>query len=405
MNPIIYTADQHSFHQSDCDPDALKVIYALQNAGYIAYLVGGSVRDLILGITPKDYDISTSASPEQIKQLFKGQCLLIGRRFRLAHIRFKNKVFEVSTFRSGDNESEELILRDNVWGTPEQDVLRRDFTMNGLFYDPVSHTVIDFVGGYADIKKKYLRTVGLAFLRFKQDPVRMIRLLKFQARFDFTIDPEVTLALAECYPELAKSSQARVFEEILKMLESGYAEKFIDLMHEHRFFELLIPEFSHFLSSLEGEDTLDLLCEIDLLIKTEPLDRSILLAALCFPFLQKSLKIHFLDRKKSLSAPELYDEVQSVISQLFHPFFLIPRKLRMQVTAILTAQFRIKPLYPSKTLKIRIPRDPEFTYALTFFKLRSHLDPTLKSTFNKWQSAYEKLPLNHFQKKSKSSYA
>ncbi|MGR3973054.1 MAG: polynucleotide adenylyltransferase PcnB [Candidatus Rhabdochlamydia sp.] len=404
MNPIIYTADQHAFHQRNCDPDALKVIATLQQAGYIAYLVGGSVRDLILGIVPKDYDISTSASPEQIKQLFKSHCLLIGRRFRLAHIRIKQKVFEVSTFRSGDNESEELILRDNVWGTPEEDVLRRDFTINGLFYDPSTHTVIDFVGGYLDLKKKYLRTIGIPFLRFKQDPVRMIRLLKFQARFGFEMDPEVKLALAECCPELGKSSQARVFEEVLKMLESGAAEKFIDLMHEHRFLELLVPEFSHFLSSLEGEDTLDLLCEIDHLIPHESLDRSVLLSALVFPFLQKTLKHRFIDRKKPISTPQIHEEIQTAISQLFHPFFLIPRKLRMQMSAILAYQLRMTPLSSYKMVKVKIPRDPDFIHALAFLKLRSALDPSLKAPLHRWTQGVEKLSKPLSLKKGKPSH-
>ena len=159
MSPKIYQSDQHTLDRNQCDPNSLKVIQTLQQAGHVAYLVGGSVRDLLLKSKPKDYDISTSARPEEIKSLFRSQCLLIGRRFRLAHIRFGRKVFEVSTFRAGDTDSAELIVRDNVWGTPEQDVLRRDFTINGLFYDPSTETIIDFVDGYADLRKNYLRTI------------------------------------------------------------------------------------------------------------------------------------------------------------------------------------------------------------------------------------------------------
>ena len=183
------------------------------------------MRDLLLDKKPKDFDISTSAEPEEIKQLFRS-CILIGRRFRLAHIRFGKKILEVSTFRSGDAENDELILRDNKWGTPEQDVLRRDFTINGLFYDPSTQTIIDYVGGYPDLQKKVLRTIGQPFIRFRQDPVRMLRLIKFQARFGFDVDSAARIALLECRQEIVKSSSARIQEELLRMLESGASEPF-----------------------------------------------------------------------------------------------------------------------------------------------------------------------------------
>src|ERR1700733_9722711 len=166
MNPKIYVLDDHQIPLTAVDPDALRVVQNLQKAGHVAYIVGGGVRDLLLQQRPKDYDISTSAKPEEIKELFRSQCLLIGRRFRLAHIRCGRKILEVSTFRSGDPESDQLIVRDNEWGSPEQDVMRRDFTINGLFYDPATQTIIDYVGGYPDLQKKLLRTIGKPYLRF-----------------------------------------------------------------------------------------------------------------------------------------------------------------------------------------------------------------------------------------------
>jgi poly(A) polymerase len=186
VQQTIYPFETHRIPKEKIDADALFVLEKLRRAGHIAYLVGGGVRDLLLNKTPKDFDISTSADPDQIRRLFRN-AILIGKRFRLAHIRFGEKIFEVSTFRSGSNEADTLILRDNDWGTPEQDALRRDFTINGLFYDPHTETVIDYVGGYPDIEKRILRTIGQPFLRFKQDPVRMLRLLKFRARFGFDI--------------------------------------------------------------------------------------------------------------------------------------------------------------------------------------------------------------------------
>ena len=176
MQRIVYSTNDHQIDYNLIDPDALLVMQRLQEAGFTAYLVGGGVRDLLLKKIPKDFDISTSALPEEIKKLFPRNCILIGRRFRLADVRFGHKIIEVSTFRSGDNEGGSLIVHDNEWGTPEEDVLRRDFTINGLFYDPSNHTVIDYVGGWNDIQKKVLRTIGNAHYRFRQDPVRMIRL-------------------------------------------------------------------------------------------------------------------------------------------------------------------------------------------------------------------------------------
>ncbi len=205
MKKKIYSPEEHALPIGLVDRHAIYVLEKLAAAGHTAYLVGGSVRDLLLGRKPKDFDISTSARPEEVKRVFRN-CILIGRRFRLAHIRFGRKIIEVATFRAGDPDSDEIIVRDNIWGSPEEDALRRDFTINGLFYDPATQSIIDYVGGYLDIKKNYLRTIGQPHLRFKQDPVRMIRMLKFQARFGFEVDPDTRVALLESRHEILKSS-------------------------------------------------------------------------------------------------------------------------------------------------------------------------------------------------------
>ncbi len=388
MNPTVYLIDDHQIPLTAVDPDALRVVQNLQKAGHVAYIVGGGVRDLLLQQRPKDYDISTSAKPEEIKELFRSQCLLIGRRFRLAHIRCGRKILEVSTFRSGDPESDQLIVRDNEWGSPEQDVLRRDFTINGLFYDPSNQTVIDYVGGYPDLQKKYLRTIGQPFLRFKQDPVRMIRLIKFQARFGFEVDPDARVALAECRLEIMKSSQARIFEELLRMLESGAAESFMKLMSETGFLEHLMPAFSEFLEIPEGGDVFSYLQEVDTRTKKVSLDRGLLVSCLVFPFLQKWLQTRFIDRGRVPHLGEIQNETNDVISTLFHPFFLIPRKLRMKITSILTSQFRMTPYEKRAGKRPRIPRDPEFHLALEFLDLRTCLEPALKDIWETWQDVY-----------------
>lgn len=363
----------------------------LKAAGFVAYLVGGSVRDLLLNQVPKDYDISTSAKPEEIKKLFSN-CILIGRRFRLAHVRFGKKILEVSTFRAGDPEKEELILRDNQWGYPEEDAFRRDFTINGLFYDPSNQTIIDYVGGYADIKRKYLRTIGPPFARFKQDPVRMLRLLKFQARFGFEVDPDAHIALVECREEITKSSPARIVEEMLRMLESGAAKSFIELLTHHGLMHHLLPHVANFIEKDdESADIYSYLEEIDSVFQdpsANKMDRSVLLGSFAFPLLEKRLKTHYLDREHIPHLGQVQELIRILISEMFEGFFLVPRRLRVSLTNILIGQYRFTPLHKKKDYRKRIPRDSDFPLALNFLNLRACLEPGLKNIYEEWNTAY-----------------
>ena len=181
--PRILSRAEHNVSRKNIDPDALKVLYRLKNHGFTAYLVGGGVRDLLLGRRPKDFDIGTSAHPQQVKKLFRN-CFVIGRRFRLCHVRFGRKVVEVSTFRrqAQAEEGDTLIRRDNTFGSPEQDAFRRDFTVNALFYDIATFSVIDWVGGLPDLEARVIRTIGDPALRFREDPVRMLRAVALAAR-------------------------------------------------------------------------------------------------------------------------------------------------------------------------------------------------------------------------------
>lgn len=390
MEQKIYPKETHGISLDQIDREALYVLEKLTAAGFTAYLVGGSVRDLLLGHKPKDFDISTSAEPEQIKKIFRN-CVLIGRRFRLAHIRFGRKIIEVSTFRAGDNQNDQLIVRDNVWGSPEEDVLRRDFTINGLFYDAKEQTIIDYTGGYTDAKNQYLKTIGQPFLRFKQDPVRMLRLLKFQARFNFNVDPAVHVALLECRQEITKSSPARIQEELLRMLESGASYPFFHLLTEHSLLPLLTPVLGHFLESEHKNEVFAYLKEIDSLIKEDPKhppDRPVLLACLAFPlFTRKIAQIKTLG--KPLHLGEIFEEACDLVHEIFRPFFPLSRRLSSSLSAILTIQYKITPLEKKKHRKIRIPRDPDFAKALEFFELRADLEPALKNTLKEWQDAYK----------------
>ena len=240
--PRIVRREEHSISRRDIDPDALKVLYRLRQYDHVAYLVGGSVRDLLLGRRPKDFDIGTSAHPYQVKKLFRN-CWIIGRRFRLAHVRFGMKVIEVATFRrqvaAGEEvvadgvpapdpttpEGEQLIHHDNTFGTPEEDAFRRDFTINALFYDIATFSVIDYVGGLEDLRAGIVRSIGDPDVRLNEDPVRMLRAIAIAARLDFTIEPSLLAAIRTHRHEISKSSMARLLEEYYKILRAGSAEK------------------------------------------------------------------------------------------------------------------------------------------------------------------------------------
>jgi poly(A) polymerase len=263
---VIVPRADHPISRRDIDPDALKVLYRLHQNHHAAYLVGGSVRDLILGRRPKDFDIGTSAHPYQIKRLFRN-CWIIGRRFRLAHIKFGLKTIEVATFRKnvpdpppdlasdeaaivvasspppGPGEAAaEMIHRDNTFGTPEEDAFRRDFTVNGLFYDIATYSVIDYVGGLSDLQGRVIRSIGDPHVRFVEDPVRMLRAAVLAARLGFDMDEPVLEAIARHRPLILKASPARLMEEYFKILRSGYAEASFRGLGRVRLLELVTPE-------------------------------------------------------------------------------------------------------------------------------------------------------------------
>lgn len=388
MQPKIYSSKEHHIRNDLIDTNALAVLERLHNAGFTAYLVGGSVRDLLMHRRPKDFDISTSARPEEIKRLFRN-CILIGRRFRLAHIRFGKQIIEVSTFRAGDPTEEELIVRDNIWGTPEEDVLRRDFTINGLFYDPLDHKIIDYVGGFEDLQKHLLRSIGNPEIRFKQDPVRMIRLVKFRARFGFHIDTAALEGLYKCRQEIIKSSPARILEEIFRMLESGSSEAFFRLLFETEFLKILFPTFNDFFHRETSEMIFDYLKAIDAMNQQAPLDRSVLTAALLYPILEQEIRRNYLLQDKIPHIGEIMQLSQSLIHDLFvEAFAHFPRKIRLLAFFILHMQYRLTPLDPKRKMKMRMVKQKEFILALNFLKVRALIDDSLFKSYNRWKHLY-----------------
>jgi poly(A) polymerase len=241
--PRILSRPEHNISRKNIDPEALKVLYRLKHGGFVAYLVGGGVRDLLLERPPKDFDIGTSAHPQQVRKLFRN-CFIVGRRFRLAHVRFGRKLIEVSTFRRAaePEAGEHLIRRDNTFGTPEEDAFRRDFTVNALFYDIANFSVIDWVGGLADLTARVIRTIGDPALRFREDPVRMLRAVALAARLDFTIDPDTAEAIRFLRGEIVRSSPARILEELYKILRQGRSQRTFEMLHGYGLLAYLLPE-------------------------------------------------------------------------------------------------------------------------------------------------------------------
>lgn len=249
---IVERAD-HGLSRRDIDPDALKVLYRLDRSRYVAYLVGGGVRDLLLGRRPKDFDVGTDATPVEIRQLFRNS-RIIGRRFPLVHVYFRGgKIIDVSTFRqNAPAENGAPAGRDDNWGSPEEDAWRRDLTINGLFYDISTFSVIDYVGGLEDLDKGIIRTIGDPDERFREDPVRMIRAVRHAARIGFTIEPDTYAAIRSLADQIETCAPARVLEEFLRELRGGTARPSLDLLAETGLLEYLAPPLNRFITDGNG---------------------------------------------------------------------------------------------------------------------------------------------------------
>jgi poly(A) polymerase len=262
--PIILPRPEHSISRKQIDEDTLKVLYRLHRSGHKSYLVGGSVRDLLLGRTPKDFDVGTDATPSQVKKLFRN-CFLVGRRFRLAHIRFgRDKAVEVATFRRQarpddlpENPGDHFFFAENIFGTPQEDAFRRDFTINALFYDIGSFSIIDYVGGLEDLAARRLRVIGDPLVRFTEDPVRMLRALEFSARLGFSLDEAAREGIYVRAPLIAEAAPARIREELMELFRHKVAGR---VLRDAQAMGLL----PHLLAGFEGDgETFDLLERVD----------------------------------------------------------------------------------------------------------------------------------------------
>ena len=255
--PVVLGPKEHGIDPQLASPNALRVTQTLQDAGYKAFIVGGAVRDLLLGIKPKDFDIATNATPEQVKRMFR-RAFIIGKRFQIVHVMLGQEQLEVTTFRGAatdgaPKDEHGRVLRDNTFGEQHEDAIRRDFTVNAMYYDPTTQTVLDYHGGIADIRNKVLRIIGVPEARFREDPVRLLRVVRFAAKLNFTIDPATSAPIAVMAPLINNVPAARVFDEMLKLLMSGQALACLQQLRKQGLHHGLLPLLDVVLEQPLGE--------------------------------------------------------------------------------------------------------------------------------------------------------
>jgi|GEM_PF-983328 len=359
-SPVIYEADQHSIKKGDIDEDARKVVYRLQRAGFKAYIVGGGVRDILIGKQPKDFDISTDATPRQIKALFRN-CRIIGRRFKLAHIFFgSGKILEVSTFRDTADipeptESETsagattpaMITNDNIYGTEQTDALRRDLTINGLFLDVSTMQIIDYVDGMQDLRQGTIRIIGDPDLRFSEDPVRMLRAVRHAARNGFHIEPDCWNSILKNSQLISQCSQVRVFDELRKDVSSGCFLTILSLLGETGLLEYILPELlenNGRLLSAESDCSVCLEKIDDLVNEGHEISATTVFAILAMFMAGDSIWLR--DLAESMpGAPDLGERLGACFTRL-----TVPRKERERIQILLTMWGRLRNT-PPKSLK------------------------------------------------------
>lgn len=380
--PLILKRDQHLISRQQIDEDCLKVLYRLHRNGFKSYLVGGSVRDLLLGRTPKDFDIGTDATPNQIKRLFRN-CFLVGRRFRLAHIRFAgNKVVEVATFRREvspeelpDDPGDHLHFVQNLFGTPCEDAYRRDFTINALFYNIADFSVIDHIGGLADLKQRQIRVIGDPLVRFVEDPVRMLRAIEFAARLDFNLCADIIPAIEKHRELLATAAPARVREEIMALFRYGIAAPVLRRCRE-------LGMLPHLLAGYPGTDEgIAMLAQVDARTHSgTTIDESFALAALYLRL--------FMDSCPPERGTALTTAVQSANDILIPHcrYFSIAAGIRLQARDLLLGCFRLVRGRGQRGEQ-KFLRHPATTSAMELFTLWTEVRPDLRPLLQEWHTA------------------
>ncbi|MDX2493640.1 MAG: polynucleotide adenylyltransferase PcnB [Desulfuromusa sp.] len=379
--PIILPRSQHCISRDQIDTDSLKVLYRLHRHEFKAYLVGGSVRDLLLGRKPKDFDIGTDATPSQVRKLFRN-CFLVGRRFRLAHIRFSgNKLIEVATFRRQPEENElpdeaddHFHFVQNVFGSPGEDAARRDFTINALFYNIADCSVIDYQGGLQDLEEKRLRVIGDPQIRFVEDPVRMLRAIEFSVRLGFTLEENTFKAIEKHKELLATAAPARVREEIIELFRHKISGPVIKHCRE-------LGMLPHLLAGYPGTDeSIALLAKLDQRTAAGiPIEESFAIAALYLRLFMDSFPAA--QNTNITAALHLANEI--IIPHC--RYFSIASGIRHQARELLIGCFRLARGRGFRA-EPRFLQHPLTPKALELFTLWSQVRPDLKSLAENWST-------------------
>ncbi|MDI5983546.1 polynucleotide adenylyltransferase PcnB [Halomonas sp. M4R5S39] len=395
----IIPRQEHPVSRQHFSDGALKVLYRLHNAGFEAYLVGGCIRDSLLGRMPKDFDVATDATPEQVKELFRNS-RIIGRRFRIVHVRFGREVIEVTTFRGkpgddhGDHIAQQsddgLLLRDNVWGNIQEDALRRDFTVNALYYSIADFSIHDFADGVRDIEARTLRLIGDPATRYREDPVRMLRAVRFAAKLEFRLDPATEAPIREHASLLLQIPPARLFDEILKLFMGGHGLNTFHLLRHYDLFAMLFPEADEAMAELPwAERLVELALEsTDRRIAEErPVTPAFLFAALLWGPVQ--LRLAALEADDMPPIPALQAAAQQVVSrQLQH--ISIPKRFSLPMRDIWDLQQRLPLRRGRRVYQTR--EHPRFRAAYDLLLLREaagELEPDLGDWWTAFQEADE----------------
>ncbi|MCW8332282.1 polynucleotide adenylyltransferase PcnB [Vibrio sp. SCSIO 43135] len=394
----IITRQEHNISRKQISDNALKVLYRLHGAGFDAYLVGGGVRDLLLEQSPKDFDIATNATPEQIKHLFRN-CRLIGRRFRLAHIMFGRDIIEVATFRGHHQEpsknvsaqsKEGMLLRDNVYGTIDEDAERRDFSINAMYYSIGDYSIHDYAGGIEDLEDKLIRLIGDPETRYREDPVRMLRAIRFAAKLDFDIEEDTADPIEHLAPLLQDIPAARLYEESLKLLQSGCGLETYHLMREYNLFQQLFPVIAeHFTEDYSSptEQMLDLVLDsTDIRIEEgKRINPAFMFAAmLWYPLQEKAKqlmetrKLSYYDAIMEASNYVLDDQVRTIA---------IPRRHTATIREIWQLQLRL----PRRNGKraFRLMELNKFRAGFDFLEMRGEVEGEETAQLAKWWATFQ----------------
>jgi len=397
--PRIYARAEHPISRKFVSESALKVLYRLDKAGFQAFLVGGSVRDLLLGREPKDFDVATNALPEQVRELFRN-CRLIGRRFRLAHVQFGREIIEVATFRGqheGETEAAAVtdqgrILRDNVYGTLEEDVWRRDFTCNALYYNIADFSVWDYVEGSADIAARRLRLIGDPETRFREDPVRMLRAARFEAKLGFGIEPAAAEALVRLKGLLGDVPPARLFDEMVKLFLTGHGRQSLEVLRRRALLEELLPNVARYFATRPAP-LVERLLEQGLrntderVAADKPVTPTFLLALLLYGPIAAAIEA---------SPPERWHETDAILDAVEHAVrgaqgrVTIPKRFSLGVRELFALQPRLE--HPRGRRALRLLEHPRFRAAYDLLVLRAGLGLAPRAMADWWTRVQQVSP-------------